>query len=197
MTVAFDEALATVLFHEGYGRYTNDPVDPGGATRWGISLRFLQNLGDADNDGWRDGDLNKDGDVDAKDIRLMTRGQAEKIYRVQFWDRYKYGRLHSGRVAGKIFDLAVNMGPYNAHKVLQRACRACEHEIVVDGIIGPKTIAAANSCAPPLPRPDRRAQVDPLLAACRATAAGHYLVLVARCPVFVKYIKGWEARAYS
>lgn len=197
MTVAFEKAMDTVLLHEGFGKYTDDPVDPGGPTRWGISLKFLQKLGDTDNDGWRDGDLNHDGDVDTKDIRSMTRGQAEKIYRVQFWDRYGYGRLHSARVGGKIFDFAVNMGPYNAHKVLQYACRACEHEVVVDGIIGPKTIAAANSCAPPLPRPDRRAQVEPLLAACRTAGAGHYLILVARCPVFVKYIKGWLNRAYS
>jgi lysozyme family protein len=113
----------------------------------------------------------------------MTRRQAKRIYRRQFWSRYDYGLLFSA--GGKIFDLAVNMGPGNAHRVLQRACRACGHKVKVDGFLGPITIAAANSC----PR-------EAIHAACREAAAGYYRGLVLLRPAFGKYLEGWLARAY-
>jgi len=51
----FEDALPTVLRHEGL--YSEDPADPGGATNYGISLRFLRQLGDTDGDGFAEGDL--------------------------------------------------------------------------------------------------------------------------------------------
>ncbi len=185
-TATYDIAVDTVLFHEGFGTYTDDKADPGGPTRWGMSLKYLEILGDDDGDGWLDGDLDHDGDVDADDIRLMTRDKAKEILLSRFWNRYGYDRLFSGRLACKIFDLAVNMGPSNAHKVLQRACRASGDEVADDGILGKVTLAAANS-----------SPQDALFAACRSEAAGHYRRLISRRPVLKKYQNGWLNRAYS
>ena len=52
----FTAAVARVLEHEG--GFVDDPVDPGGATNWGISLRYLKKAGavDANVDGWLDDD---------------------------------------------------------------------------------------------------------------------------------------------
>ena len=53
------------------GGYVNDPDDPGGATNFGVTIGTMKSLGL---------DLNKDGRVDAADVRSLTRAQAEQIF---------------------------------------------------------------------------------------------------------------------
>ena len=111
---SFDEAIGFVLEHEG--GYTDHPADPGGATQWGVSLRLLHELGY---------DVDGDGDVDAVRRQALTKsGRPWPSSGASWWDRYDYGSLGTQLVAEKVFDLAVNMGPAQAHRILQRALRA-------------------------------------------------------------------------
>lgn len=159
----FVRAVKIVLDHEG--GYVNDPDDPGGETRWGISKRSYPDL----------------------DIASLTREQAAEIYYRDWWRRYGYSKFDVPEIATKVFDLAVNVGPTAAHKILQRALHACgQRHVVVDGILGPQTIGAANDVHPLM-----------LLAALRAEAAAHYRTLVARNPRLNKYLNGWLNRAYA
>lgn len=174
----FARALAFVLSHEG--GLSEDPDDPGGVTRWGISLGFLRRAGDPA------GDIDRDGDVDADDVRAVTHDFAADIYRRQWWDRYGYARINDPGIAVKIFDLAVNMGPAPAHRCLQRAVRACWFAVADDGVFGPKTLAAVNAADPRL-----------LMAALKSEAAGHYRALIAARPSLAKYERGWANRAYD
>lgn len=189
----FEDAVAVVLQHEG--GFVDDPVDPGGATNFGVSLRFLRGLGDLDGDGYLDGDLDRDGDVDAEDIRRMTREQAKAIYRSQWWDRYGYGQLGLPKVAAKVFDLSVNMGAHQAHKCLQRALGSVGLDLSDDGILGPASRRAIEDVA----KAARQGvnSEGALLAALRSEAAGFYRTLIAEKPAFAKYRRGWLRRAYS
>lgn len=175
----FSEAINVVLKHEG--GFSDDPNDPGGATNYGISLRYLRTVGDLDGDGYLDGDFDHDGDVDAEDIRRMSMQNAVSIYKSQWWDRYGYESINSQDVATKVFDLAVNMGARQAHIIVQRALRAVGKVVKEDGVIGPVTMAAINNY-----------QSMMLLPAIRSEAAGFYRSL--NKP---KYIEGWLNRAYS
>jgi len=160
---AFAAAMVRLLAHEG--GYVNDPDDPGGETKYGISRRSYPDL----------------------DIRNLTKAEAEAIYRRDWWNRYQFGAYPDGRVAAKIFDLAVNMGARYAHLILQRALRAAGRpEIIDDGIIGAKTMTAM-----------RAVNGDVLLAAIRSEAAGRYRLLAELKPVRKRYLKGWLARAYE
>jgi lysozyme family protein len=181
----YEHALAVVLAHEG--GYVNDPVDPGGATNFGVSLRWLRKVGllDLDGDGLPDGDLDLDGDIDVDDIRQMTREDAAKLYRLHWWDRYGYGDFHL-TIATKVFDLSINMGARQAHKLLQRACRAAGHDLADDGVIGPITRAAVADVP-----------AERLILPFRSEAAGFYRSLIAARPAFVKYRNGWLRRAYA
>lgn len=181
----FRRAIQTILHHEGW--FANDPDDPGGATKWGMSLRYLRKTGDldTDGDGFADFDLDLDGDIDADDVKALEVAQAVEIYRTRFWETYGYGQLHAGS-AMKLLDLSINMGPKQAHKCLQRAIRANDERVVEDGILGPVTLRTANG-------------IDPfrLLPAIRSEAAGFYRALALEKPRLRKFLNGWLNRAYA
>ena len=177
----FNRAVEIVLRHEG--RYV---VDNGGPTNFGVSLRYAMTVGDLDKDGQLDMDFDHDGDVDAEDIKKMTREDAKRVYRTQWWDRYGYGAFPD-TVAFKLLDLSVNMGPPQAHKLLQRAINNCDgQKITVDGEIGERTVAAAQAC------PD-----ETLLAEFRRAAVEFYLTIIAKKPSCLKYKKGWMRRGFA
>lgn len=179
----FMAAVAHVLAHEG--GFVDHKADPGGATNWGVSLRFLRRLGDSDGDGWLDGDIDHDGDVDSDDIRAMTEDQARGIYWSQWWDRYDYGRFDL-EVGVKLFDLSVNMGHFQAAKLLQRGVAAAEGpRLADDGKVGPRTIQAVASCDAHL-----------LRVAMRSEAAGFYRGLVTANADRAVFLAGWLNRAY-
>ena len=178
----FDKAILITLKHEG--GFVNDPVDPGGATNWGMSIRFLMGAGDADGDGWLDGDLDHDGDVDVDDIKNMTVDEARKLYRIHFWDKYKYDKIVDFVVAARAFDMTVNMGARQTGKIIQRALNELGHNLVVDGKIGKNTFATINRTNPEM-----------LMAEIRLAHAKFYLDLIKAKPKFEKYKKGWLRRA--
>lgn len=176
-------ALPTIFLHEG--RYVDSKSDPGGATNFGISLRFLMTTGDLDLDGWRDGDINKDGKINAEDIRLLTKEKAVEIYDLYFWRPNHYDQIEDQKIATKIFDFAINMGSFAANKIAQRAVRAAVGvKLIEDGEIGLKTLSAFNMCKPEL-----------LMVALKSEGAGYYRNI--RYNGSKDFVTGWLNRAYS
>jgi len=174
MPTPFAAAADFVLAHEG--GFVNHPADPGGATNYGLSLRFLRQVGV---------DVDQDGDVDVEDVRLLTREQAVDLLRVHFWTPGGYDALPDA-VAVKLLDLAYNTGPRQAHRLLQRALRAAGRELVDDGVLGPKTRAAAQQVAPEVTR-----------AALCSEAAGFYRLLAEQRALLGVFLAGWLRRAYA
>ena len=109
---SFDLAWKKTKKHEG--GYVNDKDDSGGATNWGISLRFVKAEGiELDIDG--------DGDIDKDDMKALSEVKAKDIYHKYFWLRNKYDEVSNPEIASKLFDMSVNMGARQAHKLAQRA----------------------------------------------------------------------------
>lgn len=177
---SFDIAIKTILRNEG--GYVNHRNDPGGATNWGISLRFLR-----DNKEYNLGDVDKDGDLDEKDIRDLSVMSARSIYSNYFWKPFSYNRINSTLVATKIFDMAVNMGPTQAHKLVQRAVNTLSpNPLVVDGQFGPKTLAAVNSLDPETIRDQ-----------IRKYQLGFYEQIIKANPKLEVFRNGWTNRTFS
>lgn len=180
----FNQAIKTVLHHEG--GFVDDPADPGGATNWGMSIRYLKQRGDLDGDGILDGDLDGDGDIDVADIKNMTREQAEHLYKTGFWDKNKLDNIKEYVIAERVFDMIVNMGPRQAVKITQRACNYFGKGLLVDGVIGPKTFNAVNSL-----------DADKLIREIRFNHTKFYLDLIEQKPSLAKFKNGWLRRACS
>lgn len=119
-TQKFNSAIKHTLLNEG--GYVNDPVDPGGETKYGITKRTYPTL----------------------DIKNLTEAQAIGIYFSDWWKKGPYEQIDNTELAGKVFDTAVNVGASRAYKFLQQAVNAVGGHLVVDGAIGPKTIVAIN-----------------------------------------------------
>lgn len=115
------------------GGYVNDPDDPGGATNYGVTIHTMRRLGL---------DLNEDGRVDAGDVRVLTRAHAVSIFVEHYFREPRIDRLPEV-LQPTVFDMYVNAGG-NAVKILQRLLIDMRIDVAVDGVIGPRTIAAVK-----------------------------------------------------
>lgn len=120
--MTFDEAFAELIGHEG--GYVNNPADPGGETNWGISKRSYPKV----------------------DIKGLTLEGAKAIYLPDFWKAAGCDRVPAD-VAFDLFDMAVNSGVKRSVMVLQESVGAA-----IDGVLGPKTLAAVSALQPGVAR---------------------------------------------
>ncbi len=165
------------------GGYVNDPDDPGGATKHGVTIHTMRRLGL---------DLTGDGQVTAADVRRLTEEQAVAIFVDQYFAKPRIAELPAPLHA-TVFDMYVNAGA-NAVKILQRLLRKMGFTVTVDGVIGPKTIAAtarAHASAP-----------DHIVDAYGIERRNYYFDLADRRPASRKYARnraggkgGWITRA--
>jgi lysozyme family protein len=121
---SFDGALALVL--EAEGGFVNDPRDPGGATKFGITRATLAAA--------------RGRPVSVAAVRALTRAEAGVIYRRLYWNAIRADDLPAGLDLA-CFDYAVNSGSGRSVRALQRVLG-----VATDGIVGPKTVAAARAC---------------------------------------------------
>lgn len=115
----FERAVQFVLDIEG--GLEDDPDDWGGLTNYGISSRYHPDV----------------------DVENLTPREAVEIYREEYWEKFRCSELNPAW-AVFLFDGVVNQNQEAVVKMLQ--------EVVgtqTDGIVGPKTIAAANRCRTP------------------------------------------------
>lgn len=129
-----EQLAAAIVAREG--GYVNDPDDPGGATNFGVTIGTMRSLGL---------DLNGDGRVDAADVRKLDRAKAAQIYIEHYFRKPRLDRLPPALQAS-VFDMQVNAGA-NAVKILQRLVARMGFACADDGIVGPKTEAAATAAA--------------------------------------------------
>lgn len=114
------------------GGFVNDPSDPGGATKHGVTIHTAKRLGL---------DLDRDGDVDTDDVKLITEPQAVGIFLEHYYTKPRISQLPE-IIQPSVFDMYVNAGS-NAVKILQRLFRDMGYDIGVDGGIGPQTTRIA------------------------------------------------------
>lgn len=156
----FAPALHRALVHEG--GFVNHPKDPGGATNKGVTQRVY--------DGFRD----RRG-LPKRTVAAITDDEVREIYRRQYWDAIKGDALPAG-IDYVVFDGAINSGPAQSVKWLQRALSS----VKVDGVIGEATLAAIDGY------PDH----DQLI----ALLIGRRLAFLQALSTWTAFGKGWGRR---
>lgn len=118
---SFEKAFLKTLGFEG--GYSLDPDDPGGETKYGVSKAQYPNV----------------------NIKELSLDGAFEIYWRDYWMPLQLEALDNWDLAAEVFDTGVNQGKENAAMTLQGALTLLGSPLVVDGRVGPKTIAAANA----------------------------------------------------
>lgn len=176
------EAMARAIVSRE-GGYVNDPDDPGGATNFGVTIHTMRALGL---------DLDRDGDVDAEDVKRLRLEQAVDIFLKHYFHKPGIARLPEP-LRASVFDMYVNSGA-NAVKILQRLLGDFGQPVAVDGAIGPRTVRATATVY-------MKAQ-DYLVDAYGIARRNYYYALADKRPSSRKYAKrrdggkgGWITRA--
>jgi lysozyme family protein len=128
MKSGFSRALKAVLVHEG-GK-VDHPADPGGRTAYGVTQRVY--------DGYR----RRQG-REPRDVYAMSQAERDSIYRQQYWNAVRGDDLPSG-IDYVLFDGAVNSGPGQAIKWLQRALGP-RYTGRIDGVMATITLDALDA----------------------------------------------------
>jgi lysozyme family protein len=156
------DIIAGIIAREG--DFVDNPADRGGPTKFGITLATLQ--------AWRGYPVN------AGDVEAMEEAEAWRIYRKNYLEDTGIEKIPNAELRGVVLDAAVNHGPGQAIRQLQRAlgCPA-------DGILGPNTLAAIPYLEP------RRVAIRQL-----AQRARFYGKLISADHSQAEFAEGWSNR---
>ena len=162
-------AFSFSMGEEGRDKYTDDPRDAGGPTKWGMALNYNRDI-IPDKDG--------NGIINAADVQQLTEADALAMYEKRYW-RPNIKPEYPDALAFMLVDMMLNPGPGATPRLLQRALNACGQKVDVDGDIGGQSLAAVSAVN--------------LLALLRALAEQRLAYYQSR-PKFSVYGKGWTAR---
>lgn len=173
-------AVAHIFTAQWEGELTDHPADPGLITKYGVSLRWLRDL------GHEVGDIDGDGDIDADDVRALTPDMAAALFKSRFWDAFGLSVLP--QIAATChYDCTVNVGPRQATLLTQRACNTLVGpygtRLAVDGIFGSATRGFLTAHATPA-----------LIRAMLGQREDFYVQLAKKRPKLHVFLRGWLNR---
>lgn len=176
----FLDHMQPILIKEGGDKYTNDPVDRGGETKWGITVARARAAGYTGS------------------MRDMTLAQALSIYELYYWEQPGFGQIDPlcPDLAHLLLDLGINFGPTVPTRFLQRALNVLNAEgthwpdTAVDGMAGAGTRYALKRF---LERRGIRGQ-QVIVDMVRAQASLRYMEIAESRPDQERFEWGWQAQ---
>ena len=188
----FNEAFIKTAAIEG--GYVNDPADAGGETYKGVSRRFNPSW-----TGWKTVDELKQTARNDSDFKRSL-DQNEKLqeeirlfYKQNFWDRFWGDKIPEQEIAEEVFDTGVNLGVRSAVTFLQESLNLLNRnqknyaDIVEDGLFGPDTLNALETCL----------KIDDfsyLLKLMNILQGTHYIEYMRTNPTQERFVRGWLKR---
>lgn len=146
------------------GGFVNDPLDRGGATNKGITIgTFRQFYG---------------AEATVERLKRITDEEWLYVFRAGYWNPWRADQIVTQSIANIVVDWAWASGTKTSIKQVQRLLG-----VSVDGIVGPKTIAAINMA-------DQR----DLFARIRTARIAFVEDIVRRNPSQSRFLRGWKNR---
>ncbi len=158
----YDRALAYLLKNEG--GFVDNPKDPGGPTKWGITQGTLAD--------WRGIPVSGD------DVKGLSSEEMSKIYLEKYWEPSACDKMSQYSIACAVFDASVLFGLRGA-----AVCAQLAAGVTVDGHIGEHTLAALNALTP-----------DFFLEAFRHHLRLRIEEIISARPSSAAFRSGWQAR---
>lgn len=155
--------------------YTDDPLDRGGPTKYGITLKALMRY------------LQKP--TSPAMVQAMTRDTALAIYRADYVTLPGFDKLAEvcAPVALECIDTGVNMGVQVATVLLQRCLNTLRAGLKVDGSCGPKTVDAVRNVIK-----QRGAEgIRILLLMLNCEQGARYIAIAEADPSQTAFVFGW------
>ncbi len=159
----FTATMKIIHVFEG-DEYVNDPDDPGGETKCGISKRYHPDV----------------------DIKSLTWETASPIYKSEYWDKISGDYLKSQYLADSMMDVAVNIGVIYSVLCAQHGYNllVVGDPLVEDGQLGPKTLTTLNKYQ----RPNEIAKM------VEGFQFVHYINRIMNKPSQEKFLRSWLRR---
>ena len=164
MGTSISDIIDDVIAREGRV-FTNDAVDRGGPTKFGITQKTLA--------AWRG------TAATAADVEALTEDEARKIYEREYVTRPGFEKVADDKLRALLVDAGVLHGPGSATKMLQQALKVPD-----DGVLGRVTLRAIEDAG--------AAAVYRRLAVQRIRFLGR---LVTDRPDQARFCAGWMNRA--
>lgn len=164
-----NKLIPKILIHEG--GFCDVKDDKGGATNKGVTIAVWRAEGR---------DIDKDGDIDVEDLKVITIDDFKVIFKKFYWDKFQADKINNQSIADILVDWIYNSGGIAIRK-LQRIL-----EITEDGVVGPKTIITLNA-----------ADQKTLFSSIWAARFMFYNNIVKNNPSQQKFLKGWINRLNS
>lgn len=125
-----DQEITLQIAKEGGDKYTNDPDDPGGPTKFGVTQAVARAYGYMG------------------DMKDLEHSMAHRIYKERYWLNVKFDCVARSSVplAAKLFEIGINMGQAVGVRFMQRALNVLNNEaklfpdVAVDGGVGKMTL---------------------------------------------------------
>jgi len=124
--MTFDDMIEFII-DRIEGGYANDPRDNGGETNWGLSVKANPEL--------------------AGRMKNLTKAEAKAIYRKKYFTPAGISK-YPVKARLVVFDGVINHGIVGNNKLVQKALNSMRARLVVDGVVGPKTMAAIKAADP-------------------------------------------------
>ncbi len=167
------DVIGDVLRREG-SKFTDDPHDRGGPTRFGITVKALceyrREVG---------GFVPKEVDEIRQAVRNLSEDEARAIYQRSYIDKPRFGEIKHPELRALVIDIGVLHGRHRAARWLQAVAG-----VKADGWVGNVTLGAVNG-----------RQWRPIYLGLLARRYLGFAAFVESKPSQLRFLKGWVRRA--